>query len=1188
MFKFYLNLILIPLLLAFFATTQAQQYNFRTYSVDHGLPQSQIIAMVQDNEGFIWFATQGAGLCRFDGTSFTYFSQEHGIPHTQIWNMICDTKGQIWVATEGGIARFNGKTFDRFALEEEIEEESVWSIFEDSRGQIWIGLPNEGVFRLDGNVFKRIRSTTGLPFDDGNCIMEDSRGNIWVGSFGYGLARFDGVEYHHYTSDDVLVGNYVTCVLEVANDEVWVGTEAGINVYDGKTIKPLENAWLADQSVEDMMLDKDGNVWIATYDNGVFKWNEHDPRHFTKDNGLPTNYLYSLMQDNVGNIWVGTNGGGVSKFEGEMFTHTTIADGLTGNVVMGIMQDSHGNFWFATEEGLTKKSGDNYEYFTKDNGLPSNDLYYVYEDRHGAIWVSTFVGVSKIQDGQIITFGEPEGFTYSTATTFFEDEFGQLWAGADDGVYIYKEGRFALYNPDSLLSAGVNRVYADSKGSMWFCTTEGVVNIQVDKAITYTTQDGLPSMDITDIWEDPTGKFWFLTDRGLAILSKGRFYTITTKNGLASDNLYCMVFDGNDLWVGSEKGIDRIYFDEYFEMDSTVKHYGKSEGFKGVECNGWAAYMDVHGYLWFGTIAGATRYNKRHDNPSIVPPLVKLTSLRLFYEEVDWKEKCVNEIENYRDVPANPCLTYNDNHLTFDFIGLDFTTPEDVRYKFMLVGFDEEWQPETDQSTVTYSNLPPGDFTFKVIARNADGVWSNAVTYSFVIESPFWMRTWFYVISIPLGLGLFYLIILMRTRRIARSKRQLEEVVRLRTRDLRHQKREVEKLSIVASQTEDGIIIANAKGELTWMNQSMMRITGMNLDKFKQTFGTTVAEVSDFEDIKNFLKRINTKKESAHYDVIAPKMEGYKEEDSWLSAALTPAYDEEGNLINIVMVYTDITERKKAEDQLIKVNKDITDSIQYASQIQTAIMPNQEILKRNFPESFVLFRPRDIVSGDFYWFTRIGPVFVLCAVDCTGHGVPGAFMSMIGNEFLHQIVNNGTITGPEQALGELDGMIKRALGKTGAEKDAKDGMDMGMCAIHTESLFCQYAGAFNPMYVIRDGELIEYAANKTSVGSIPDDGMELIGHEFTLKENDTLYLFTDGYIDQFGGERGKKYMRGRFKEFLLSIQDKSMDEQYKLLEHELDNWKGDRDQLDDILVISLRVVNYNKHEQSTKRIVEQN
>lgn len=1142
--------------------------------------------MCQDQEGFIWFATQGAGLCKFDGRNFAYYSQEHGLPHTQIWQMICDRKGRIWVATDGGLAMFNGKNFETFDQDDGLPSEVVWNLFEDSRGTLWIGMADGGVVKYDGNEFLEVRSINELPFDDGNAIFEDSRGNMWIGSFGHGLARFDGVEYHHYTSGDDIIGNYITSMVEVSTDRVWIGTEAGINVYDGKKFSPLDDALIGAESVEDMMVDTEGNVWIATYDNGLFMWNEHETRHFSKANGLPTNYMYSVLEDNVGNIWVGTNGGGVSKFEGEMFTHITSNDGLLSDVVMSILEDSKGNFWFATEEGLTRKDRwGHMSHFTKEDGLASNDLYYVFEDSHGSIWVSTFNGVSRITDGEVTSYGSEDGFTNSTGSTFFEDEFGRLWIGSDEGVHIYFEGEFEHYNPDSLLSVGVARIYQDSKGSLWFCTAEGVVNIQVDKAVSYTTEDGLVSGSVSDVWEDPSGKMWFLTDRGISVLSQGHFYSIGSKNGLASDNLYSMIYDGVDLWVGTEKGIDRIYLDENFELDS-VEHYGRSEGFRGVECNGWAAYMDSKGFLWFGTIKGATRYNARHDNPNIIPPLVKLTNLRLFYEDVDWVEKCVNEIEAYRDVPIDPCLDYRDNHLTIDFIGLDFTTPEDVRYRFKLVGFDTEWQPETDQNSVTYSNLPPGEFVFNVIARNGDGVWSEPVTYSFVIEAPFWLKTWFYVISIPLGLGIIYVLVLLRTRRIARSKRQLEELIRLRTRDLRKQKKEVEKLSVVASQTEDGIIIADASGEITWMNQSLRRMTGLSLEKFKERFGPTVSDLSDHEDIEGFLKRIKTRKETLHYDVQATPRPG-EESRMWLSASITPAYDADEKLSNIVVVYTDITDRKNAEDQLIRINKDITDSIQYASQIQEAIMPNTEILKANFPESFVFFRPRDIVSGDFYWFTRIGEVFVWCAVDCTGHGVPGAFMSMIGNEFLHQIVNNGSITGPEQALEQMDAMIKRALHKTGEDKDSKDGMDLAMVAIHMESMMGQYSGAFNPMYLVRDGELQIFEANKVSIGSIPDDFGELQGHEFKVQPGDSIYVFSDGFIDQFGGEHGKKYMRGRFKKFILSIQDHPMDKQLELVNEEFDRWKGERDQLDDVLVIGVKVENMQKDAASTKRRVKE-
>ena len=253
-------------------------------------------------------------------------------------------------------------------------------------------------------------------------------------------------------------------------------------------------------------------------------------------------------------------------------------------------------------------------------------------------------------------------------------------------------------------------------------------------------------------------------------------------------------------------------------------------------------------------------------------------------------------------------------------------------------------------------------------------------------------------------------------------------------------------------------------------------------------------------------------------------------------------------------------------------NKHITDSIKYAERIQSAILPKDDLLSQHFKEYFVLFKPKDIVSGDFYWFNKVDDIMVVAAADCTGHGVPGAFMSMIGNALLNQIVGEKKIFNPAKILTELKNGIMQSLKQKGEIGEAKDGMDIALCMIDIKSNKLEYAGAYNSLYLIRNNELKEYKATKLPVGiHHQEEDAHFINNEIKLESNDVIYIFSDGYHDQFGGEKGKKFMTKRFKELLTSINTESMQKQKQILEQTISEWMGDKhEQIDDILVMGIK------------------
>ncbi len=262
-------------------------------------------------------------------------------------------------------------------------------------------------------------------------------------------------------------------------------------------------------------------------------------------------------------------------------------------------------------------------------------------------------------------------------------------------------------------------------------------------------------------------------------------------------------------------------------------------------------------------------------------------------------------------------------------------------------------------------------------------------------------------------------------------------------------------------------------------------------------------------------------------------------------------------------------EVERQSRKVVELYKNVTDSIRYAKRLQESILPPETRIKELLPESFVFYRPKDIVSGDFYWFDKVKGKVVFAAVDCTGHGVPGAFMSLVGHNGLNQAVKENGVVRPSEVLHELNRRAFEALHKD-RDQFVRDGMDMAFCALDTERLELEYSGANCPLYLVRDREVVQYVPDKMPIGGFELRGRSFTDHRIQLRKGDVVYIFSDGYADQFGGPKGKKFLYRRFRELLIEIHDQPMERQKLLLLEALNQWKGAHEQVDDILVIGMR------------------
>lgn len=417
--------------------------------------------------------------------------------------------------------------------------------------------------------------------------------------------------------------------------------------------------------------------------------------------------------------------------------------------------------------------------------------------------------------------------------------------------------------------------------------------------------------------------------------------------------------------------------------------------------------------------------------------------------------------------------------------------------------------------------------------------------------------------------------------------------------------KELEKLSIVASKTDNIVVISDAQGEIEWVNESFEKTYGYSMDEFKKNFGTNLIKTSSNSKISELIQTAVSEKHSAEYISQSSSKSGAP---LWFQTTLTPILDIDDNIIKIITIDSDITKIKEAEQAIIKQseeitaqntnlkflieelesqkqeikmhkdliedkNKFITDSINYAQLIQESILPSHSLLEFAFPDSFILYKPKDIVSGDFFWFDKAGDELFFAVVDCTGHGVPGAFMSIVGYNLLNQALFEYKFTQPAEILNfltiELSNKFRSALN---TKISLRDGMELSLCCINSENNMMKFAGAFSSLYLIRNNELIIIKGDSQAIEIAPQtEPKPFTNHELKLNTGDCLYLFSDGFVDQTGGPKGKKFQTAMLKETLLKIHDLPMKEQKLKLESVFENWKGNNKQRDDVTILGLKI-----------------
>jgi two-component system sensor histidine kinase ChiS len=836
--------------------------SFTHFTEKEGLSNNFVWSILEDKNGNVWFGTYGGGACMYDGRFFTRYSEKEGLSNNIILSLLEDKQGNIWLGTSGGgVNKFtpsasgNGGegSFSRYSLKEGLSGNIVLSLLEDRNGSIWIGTVGGGLSKFDGKGFSHYSTKQGLPNDDVRCMLEDKNGHLWFGTNGGGACKFDGQTFTRFAQKEGLPDDHVWSMMEDKRNSNGIG------------------------------------IWFGTNGGGICRYDGRNFSRFTENEGLANNFIWSMLEDNSGNFWFGTDGGGVSKYDGKGFVHFTGKEGLSSDIVSGIAEDRKGNLWFGTYGGgVSRYNRQSFALYTETEGLANNDVRSILEDRHGNIWFGTDGGgVSKFTpsspgdrtgEGFFTQFTEKEGLSGNVVFCMLEDTKGNLWFGTwGGGVCRYDGKSFTRFTEKQGLSNNdVRSILEDKSGNLWFGTWGGgVCRYDGEKFTRFSEKEGLAGNVVYSMLEDPLGNLWFGTyGGGVSILispsektGKGFITHLDEKNGLSDNFVFGLIqLRNRNICLGTRFGLNCISDKnqkEFFEKcrtgrlsenDVFFKQYGYEDGFLGIGVNGGKTMLeDQNGTVWIGSNDRLTAFHPEGSRPDSLPPNIQISGVELFNEQIAWPLLYHNQdsllmlkngmqvagckfngISRWYSLPENLSLAYNNNYLTFNFIGITMNQPKRVKYRYLLKGMDENWSGVTNRNEAIYGNIPPGSYTFLVKAMNSEGIWSKPLEYHFSIRSPWWSTWWAYASYAVFSVFSVVSIIRYRERVLKKRQKELEEKIEEAGTIIRKQKEEEQRIILRMEEEKakaKDLFLANMSHEI---RTPLNAIAGFN-DLLKKT-----------------------------------------------------------------------------------------------------------------------------------------------------------------------------------------------------------------------------------------------------------------------------------------------------------------------------------------------------------------
>ncbi len=1119
-FKFLYTYILVIYSVSLFSQ---ERLKFDHISIEQGLSQSSIFDIIQDDKGFLWFATLD-GLNRYDGYKMKIYRANpldtNSIAGNSI-SSICEDSYKaggnvIWIGTQTqGLCMYN-KIENKFInIRHDPNDPSslcgdnIRSIYVDYNGTLWVGTTN-GLSRLyleDRKELKffnyksNLKDRNSIVSNDIKKIVGDRTGNLWIGT-SEGLSKLNVSRKiisnfkHQILNKKSIISNKINTLFIDGRNTLWVGTDKGLEKFDRSkkyfhhyNYKKNVNS-ISGNYVTSIVEDSKSNLWIGTKKNGLNKLNKkknHFYNYRADKNviGLGINNILSLYFDRSGVLWVGTYLAGVSRTNEllgvfEVYrNHPYEKNSLSSSLIRSIFEDNEGIFWIGTvDKGLNRWD------------IKKNEFKHFFYDKNDSTSLSN-----------------------NHVRTIIEDKNNNLWMGTEGGginKFDRKTQTFKHYkhNPKdrkSLSNNNIWKLFEDRNGNIWVATLGGGLNLIDTINGTFSSyrhdpenERSLSDDNVTTIYQDHLGVLWVGTlGGGLNQFNwSDKSFTRYDEQSIAYNRVYLITEDSdNNLWIGTKGSLNKFDREKKTFKVFDEPTYLPNDVVMGI-------LDDEEGNLWISTNNGICRFSKKtkdaktfdvtnglQSNEFLVGSFCKAKDGKFYFGGINGMNAFYpKNIKNNVNIPRivisgfkvfneekkldtfiiykkHIKLSYEEKAFSFDFVALSYIFSQKNEYAYKMEGYDKDWVYSGKKRYANYMNLPHGDYVFRVKGANSDGVWNRkGTTIRITIKPPFVKTFTFYVLITIIVSSMLYGFIKFREKKLKKNEHKLEFTIKERTKEILTQKEKLE----------------NQRGK----------------------------------------------------------------------------------------------ERIQA--------REIRSSIEYARFIQNAVLPPEDIINEILPEHFILYKPKDIVSGDFYWIKEKNNKIIIIAADCTGHGVPGAFMSMLGVAFLNEIVTNSEVKNASNILDSLRDMVKTALHQTGKVGESQDGMDLALCILDKNANKLQYAGAYNPLYLIRKQnirtleeymkyKLYQTRADKMPIGIYPNEKPNFTNHEIDIKKGDTIYIFSDGYIDQFGGEESRKFLTKHFKSLLLYVQPKTMKEQKKILHETIENWRGEGEQIDDMLVIGFRI-----------------
>jgi ligand-binding sensor domain-containing protein len=741
-------------------------YHSRTWQSDEGLPDNLVRAITQTADGFLWVGTR-TGLARFDGSEFCNYDAHNtpALKSSSITALCADRDGALWIGTDGGgLLRLKGGTFSEFSKSNGLAGDAVRVIYQRWDGSVWVGTTT-GMSCWQAGRFHSYYQRDGLLSPVVRSLYEDRAQDLWIATDqGLNRLRRDGA-MDAFAMPDGLPNDSVRALCQDRGGRLWIGSNNGLLWYNwfwANNFYAYNSKYgLSDTFVSAICEDRDGNLWVGTY-SGLNRFREGRFYSQPDSDGQPFDKVNVLFVDRDGDLWVGSNEG-LSHLTPQPFATYTKQQGLTHNNVTSVLQDQAGSVWIGTwGGGVNRLVNEQVTAFASSSGLPQDLILSLCTARDGNVWAGADFdgGLLCLKEGRIRRYTWQNGLINAGVHVLHEDQAGNLWIGTDRGMSCFANGLFVTnLVTEHLAGVGVRDICEEPSGALWFATQKGLDCWNKGRLTTFTTAEGLSDNSVTALLRDGENGLWIGTSGGgLVRLRQGVFTTYKRRQGLFSDEIFGIVADDQGwLWMTCSKGIFRVWKRELDAFDhgavETIDSlvYGKNDGMKSPQSsrNGKpSAWKANDGRLWFATSKGLVTVDPQAVHLDTKPPTVLIESVVADGRIVE-DERTNLAAASIAQANRLAALRIPPGHgeLEFQYAALGLSEPEKERFRYRLEGVDTGWIEAGTRRIAYYNHLAPASYRFQVRACNKDGIWSpTAVSLQLVLQPHYWQTVWFHAL----------------------------------------------------------------------------------------------------------------------------------------------------------------------------------------------------------------------------------------------------------------------------------------------------------------------------------------------------------------------------------------------------------------------------------------------------------